>query len=79
LVSVTGVPIKRLRFNDADERYGMSRRQAMGVEAVIPVPTPRLRSGNRSVGSGRPSTNTAPAAGGDGTPRGALRAAHSPW
>jgi transcriptional regulator with XRE-family HTH domain len=37
---VTGVPVENLGFDGADERYGMSRRQAMGaaaVAAVVPI------------------------------------------
>jgi DNA-binding transcriptional regulator YiaG len=37
---VTGIPVENLGFDGADERYGMSRRQAMGVAAaaaVIPI------------------------------------------
>jgi DNA-binding transcriptional regulator YiaG len=37
---VTGLPVENLGFDGADERYGMSRRQAMGVAAaaaVIPI------------------------------------------
>jgi hypothetical protein len=38
---VTGMPVENLGFEGADERYGMSRRQAMGVAAaaaaVIPL------------------------------------------
>jgi len=37
---VTGIPVENLGFDGADERYGMSRRQAMGVAAaaaVVPI------------------------------------------
>jgi transcriptional regulator with XRE-family HTH domain len=37
---VTGIPVENLGFDGADDRYGMSRRQAMGVAAaaaVIPI------------------------------------------
>jgi DNA-binding transcriptional regulator YiaG len=37
---VTGLPVENLGFDGADERYGVSRRQAMGVAAaaaVIPI------------------------------------------
>jgi transcriptional regulator with XRE-family HTH domain len=37
---VTGIPVENLGFEGADERYGVSRRQAMGVAAaaaVIPI------------------------------------------
>jgi transcriptional regulator with XRE-family HTH domain len=37
---VTGIPVENLGFDGSDDRYGMSRRQAMGVAAaaaVIPI------------------------------------------
>jgi DNA-binding transcriptional regulator YiaG len=37
---VTGIPVENLGFDGADDRYGVSRRQAMGVAAaaaVIPI------------------------------------------
>jgi transcriptional regulator with XRE-family HTH domain len=43
---VTGIPIENLGFDGADERYGMSRRQAMGVAAaaaVIPITEAKAR------------------------------------
>jgi transcriptional regulator with XRE-family HTH domain len=43
---VTGIPVENLGFDGADERYGMSRRQAMGVAAaaaVIPITEAKAR------------------------------------
>jgi transcriptional regulator with XRE-family HTH domain len=43
---VTGMPVENLGFDGADERYGMSRRQAMGVAAaaaVIPITEAKAR------------------------------------
>ena len=43
---VTGIPVENLGFDGADERYGMSRRQAIGVAAaaaVIPISEAKAR------------------------------------
>jgi transcriptional regulator with XRE-family HTH domain len=43
---VTGIPVENLGFDGADERYGMSRRQAMGVAAaaaVVPITEAKAR------------------------------------
>jgi transcriptional regulator with XRE-family HTH domain len=43
---VTGMPVENLGFDGADERYGMSRRQAMGAAAAaaaIPITEAKAR------------------------------------
>jgi transcriptional regulator with XRE-family HTH domain len=42
---VTGIPVGNLGFDGADERYGMSRRQAIGVAAAAAVvPTTKAKA-----------------------------------
>jgi transcriptional regulator with XRE-family HTH domain len=50
---VTGQPIENLGFASAEARYGLNRRQAMGMAAALAIPLPA-----RSPGSGARVTST---------------------
>ena len=40
LESVTGQPLENLGFASAEARYGLNRRQAMGMAAALAIPLP---------------------------------------
>ena len=44
----TGQPIERLGFKDAAERYGVDRRQAIGLGAALMIPDPSARASRHS-------------------------------
>lgn len=45
LETVTGQPIENLGFASAEARYGLNRRQALGMAAALAVPLPAGKSG----------------------------------